>query len=204
MSRGRPLEEAFLFGVAVEARHRAQTTCHCRPGTPASLEVPSEALDVSPARREQPQVVLLAPGDELAKVQGIGLAGQVSIAGEERRERVPLGIGERRIDSSDVGRWSCGGHVAPPGQAETQRPERQGPSNMLTASTYARSVTADHGVRRPRRTHLPPTRERMTEAPGGSWHAPRSRELLRPERPIGDTPRRGNRELSTYPWLYRS
>jgi hypothetical protein len=32
-----------------------------------------------------------------------------------------------------------------------------------------------------------PTRARMAEAPGGLWHAPRSRELLRPERHLRDT-----------------
>jgi hypothetical protein len=152
MSRWRPLQHAFLFGVAVEARHRAQAACDRRSGTPSSLEVPTEALDVSPAHGEQAQMMLLAPGDELAQIQGVGLAGQAAVAGKERRQRVPLGVGERRVDDRNTSRRSCGGHVAPPGQAETQRPERQGPSNMLTASTYARSVAADHRDRPSSRT----------------------------------------------------
>jgi hypothetical protein len=46
--------------------------------------------------------VLLAPGDELPQVQGVGVAGQAPVAGEERGERVPLGVGELRVDDSDV------------------------------------------------------------------------------------------------------
>jgi hypothetical protein len=96
MSRGRPLQQAFLLGVAVEARHRAQTACHCRQGASTGFEVSREALDVSPAHAEQAEAALLAPGDELAQIQGVGLAGQAAVAGKERSERVPLGIGERR------------------------------------------------------------------------------------------------------------
>jgi hypothetical protein len=48
-------------------------------------------------------VVLGAPGDELAEVKGIGLAGQASVAGEERRQCVPLGVGERQVNDGDIG-----------------------------------------------------------------------------------------------------
>jgi hypothetical protein len=75
--------------------------------------------------------MLLAPGDELAKIQRVRLAGHAAVAGKERRKGVPLGVGERRVEDRDIVRRSCDGHVAPPGQAETRRPERQGPSNML-------------------------------------------------------------------------
>jgi hypothetical protein len=52
-------------------------------------------------------VVLGAPGDELAQVQGIGLTGQASVAGEERRQCVPLGVGERHVDDRDVDGRRC-------------------------------------------------------------------------------------------------
>jgi len=99
------------------------------------LEVAGEAFDVGPAGAEQADVVLGAPGDELAQVKGIGLTGQASISGEERRQCVPLGGGERQVDHRDVGGRSCIRHVAPPGQAETWRPEPPGPSCTLKTPT---------------------------------------------------------------------
>jgi hypothetical protein len=44
-----------------------------------------------------------------------------------------------------------GGHLAPPGPAETRRPERQDPSSILRVSAYARSVTAKRAVGHPSR-----------------------------------------------------
>jgi hypothetical protein len=100
-----------------------------RTGTPTFFQVASEALDVSAACVEQPKVILLAAGDELAKVQGVGVAGQSPVAGEEGGERVLLGVGQLRVDDCDVGREGCGGHVAPPGQAETQEAGHRTPAS---------------------------------------------------------------------------
>ena len=72
MGRRRPLEQALLFGVAVETRHRAQATSHGCSSAPTRFEVTGEALDVSPPGAEQADVVLGAPGDELAQVKGVG------------------------------------------------------------------------------------------------------------------------------------
>ena len=135
MRRRRPLEQALLFGVAVEAGDRAEPTSDRRPSAPTGFEVAGEALDVGPAGAEQAQVVLGAPGDELAQVQRVGLTGQASVAGEERRQRVPLGVGERQVDDRDIGGRSCIRHVAPPGQAGTWRPEPPGPSCTLRTPT---------------------------------------------------------------------
>ena len=85
MRARRPLKQALLLGVPVEARHRAQAARHRRSGSPTRLEVAGEALDVGAAHREQSQVVLLAPGDELAKIQGVRFSGQASVASQERR-----------------------------------------------------------------------------------------------------------------------
>ena len=60
--------QAFLFRIAVEACHGAQPTGGCRTGAPAGFEIPSEAIDVRPAHAEQPPVVRIALGDELAQV----------------------------------------------------------------------------------------------------------------------------------------
>ncbi len=127
MGRRGPFEQPLLFGVAVEAGDGAEPAGDWRPGPSPGLEVAGEALDVGPARCEQADLVLLAPGDELAQVQGVGVASQASVAGKERSERILLDVGEDGIDDSDVGCWR-GGHMAPPGQAETRRPEQAGPS----------------------------------------------------------------------------
>jgi hypothetical protein len=71
MGRRRPIEQSLWFGVAVETGDRAQATSHGRSSAPGRFEVAGEALDVSPADAEQADVVLGAPGDELAQVQGM-------------------------------------------------------------------------------------------------------------------------------------
>ena len=98
VSRRRALDQPFLLGVAIEAGNRAQPTSDGRPSTTTSLEIAGEALDVRPADGEQPPVVLLAPGDELAQVHGVGVAGEASVAGEERRQGIPLSVGELEVD----------------------------------------------------------------------------------------------------------
>ncbi len=69
-------DETFFLGVAVEAGHGAEPTGdgRCRP--PLGLELSAEGLDVAAADLEQPEVTVLAEGDELAQVQGVGVAGQ--------------------------------------------------------------------------------------------------------------------------------
>jgi hypothetical protein len=63
----RPLEQALLFGVAVETRDGAEATSDGCSGAPTRFEVTGEALDVSPPGAEQAHVVLDAPGEELAR-----------------------------------------------------------------------------------------------------------------------------------------
>ena len=60
MDRRRMGDEAFLFGVAVEAGHGAQPSGDGGRRPTSGLEVPSEGLDVASADLEQAQVALVA------------------------------------------------------------------------------------------------------------------------------------------------
>jgi hypothetical protein len=52
--RRRHRDQSFFFGVAVEARDRAQSPRDGRPRPTLCLQVPAEGFDVSTARTEQP------------------------------------------------------------------------------------------------------------------------------------------------------
>ena len=105
--RRRVLDDAFLFGVAVEADDGAQPPGDGGACLAAVLEVAGEALDVDPADVEQAPVVLPAPGGELAQVEGVRLAGEAAVAGQEAEQRGLLELGQDRLVPLDRGR---GGH----------------------------------------------------------------------------------------------
>jgi len=109
MHRRRVGQQAFLLGVTVEARHRAQPAGHSRPSPAATLKLPGELLDVSPARLEQVQVVVVAPGDVLAQVQFVRVSGQPAVAGEKPAESEPLGVSKDGVERDDRrrGRRGC-------------------------------------------------------------------------------------------------
>src|SRR5215207_7209560 len=65
------LDDALLFGVAIEPNDRAQPARHRGSCLAAILEVASEALDVDAADVEQPMIALPTPGAELAQIQGV-------------------------------------------------------------------------------------------------------------------------------------
>ena len=97
--RGRGVvEELFLDGVLVEPGDGAQPPGDGGAGTAAGFQLAGEGLDVGAADREQRQRAGAAPGGELAQVQGVGLAGQAAVPGQEAGEREPLGLGEYRLD----------------------------------------------------------------------------------------------------------
>jgi len=52
-------------------------------GPARRLGVAGEQLDVGAADGEQPQLAAVAPGGELAQVQGVGLAGHAAVPGHE-------------------------------------------------------------------------------------------------------------------------
>src|SRR5664280_2054922 len=105
--------QTLLFGVAVEAGHGAQSaTDGGRCPTP-SFQLPSVGLDVASPDLEETQVALIAEGDELTKIQRIGVAGEPSVAAEEPGEGYVFRTGKLRIVDDDGCRWN-GGHGIPP------------------------------------------------------------------------------------------
>ena len=76
VNRRGTLEEAFVFGVTVEAADGAQPPTDGGASAAAVLEIAGVALDVRAPYREQTQAVLLAPGDELTQVQGVDVSRQ--------------------------------------------------------------------------------------------------------------------------------
>src|ERR1039458_8524945 len=98
-------DEAFLLGIAVEAGHSAQSaTDGGRCPTP-SFQLPSVGLDVASPDLEEAQVSLIAEGDELTKIQRIGVAGEPSVAAEEPGEGYVFRTGKLRIvDDNQIGR----------------------------------------------------------------------------------------------------
>jgi hypothetical protein len=62
--------------------------------------VRGEGLDVGAADGEQRQGPGAAPAGELAQLQGVGLASQAAVPGQEPGERKPLNISERRLDGT--------------------------------------------------------------------------------------------------------
>jgi hypothetical protein len=112
------IQQVFLDGVFVEPRDGAQPARDGGPGPAAGFQVASKTLDVGAARLEQAQVALLAPARILAQVQGIRIAGQAGVTGQEPGQRQLLVAGERWLGDGDrggCGRCGGGGHRAPPG-----------------------------------------------------------------------------------------
>jgi hypothetical protein len=104
------LEEFFLDGVPVEAGDGAQSPGDGGAGSAVGLHVPGEAFYVSAADGEQGQRVSAAPGGELAQVEGVGVAGQAAVSGQESGEREPLGVGEHWLDGDEGVGEGRGGH----------------------------------------------------------------------------------------------
>ncbi|MDQ1400183.1 MAG: hypothetical protein QOK20_2115 [Acidimicrobiaceae bacterium] len=76
------------------------------PGSARCFEVPAEAHYVGPAHLEQPKVVVVAPGGELAQIEGVGVAGETAVAGQEAGQREALGIAECRVGGNEW-QWMC-------------------------------------------------------------------------------------------------
>jgi hypothetical protein len=121
MGCGRVVQELFLDGVLVKPGDGAQPSGHGGTRPAVNFQFAGEGLDVGAADREQRQGTGAAPASELAKVEGIGLAGQAAVPGQEPGEREPLGLGKGRLDRNEGGGRGCGGHQAPPGTAGTWR-----------------------------------------------------------------------------------
>jgi hypothetical protein len=115
----RGAEEFFLDGVFVEPGDGGQPPGDRGAGPAPGFQVPGKGFDLRAADGEQGQRPGPAPGCELAQVQGLGLAGQAAVSGQEPGEGDPFGIGEDGLDRGERSGWSSSGHRAPPGQAGT-------------------------------------------------------------------------------------
>src|ERR1035437_4079511 len=112
VNRRRVGDEAFLLGRAVEAGHSAQSATDGGRSPTPSFQLPSVGLDVASPDLEETQVTLIAEGDELTKIQRIGVAGEPSVAAEEPGEGYVFRTGEFRVVDDNLCR--CGGHGIPP------------------------------------------------------------------------------------------
>src|SRR6266571_1150969 len=123
-------QELFFDGVLVEPGDSAQPPGDGGAGTTPGFQVAGEAFDIGAADGEQVQGAGAAPGRELAQVQGVGLAGQAAVSGQEPRERKSFGIGEGGLDGDEGSGWDGSGHRVPPGRAGTREAgPAAGPSN---------------------------------------------------------------------------
>jgi len=134
------------------------------------FEVAGEALDVDPSDVEQVMVVLQAPGGELAQVQGVGVAGEAPVAGEETEQcHLLFKTGSCRstavvmfavigATSSVVAEGPDHGADSTPGRSELQRYARAFDAELPDSVALAISLSPPFGVhvRRP----LPALRSR--------------------------------------------
>src|SRR5664280_3030905 len=97
VNRRRVGDEAFLFGVAIEARHGAQSATDGGRCPTSSFQLPAVGLDVASTDLEETQVALIAEGGELTKIQRIGVTGEPSVAAEEPGEGDVFRTGKLRV-----------------------------------------------------------------------------------------------------------
>ena len=125
------LQEFFFDGVFVEPGDGAQPPGDGRPGPAPRFKLSGEAFDVGTADGEQVQGAGPAPGGELTQVEGIRLAGQATVSGQEPGEGEPFSVGEGGLDRSERGGWGGSGHRAPPGRGWNREGwARSGPSGL--------------------------------------------------------------------------
>ena len=85
------LQEFVFDRVLAEPGDGAQPPGHGSAGPPERFHLAGEGLDVGPAREEQRRGPGAAPAGELAHVQGVRVARQAAVAGQEPGERMPFG-----------------------------------------------------------------------------------------------------------------
>jgi hypothetical protein len=108
---------------------------------PLCFQLAGEAFDASAADRGQGKGPGAAPAGGLAQVQGVSLAGQAALPGQEPSEGESFGVGEGRLDRDEDG----SGHRAPPGRAETPEAAPAAAQRLSGNPPYAPSpVTPGH------------------------------------------------------------
>jgi hypothetical protein len=123
----RAVQELFFDGVLVKSGDGGQPPRDGGAGPAHRLQLSGEGLNVGAADGEQPQRAGAAPAGELAQVQGVCLAGQAAVPGQEPGESNSLGVSEGGLDRCERGGWGGCGHRAPPGWAGTGRLGQPGP-----------------------------------------------------------------------------
>ena len=156
--RRRVFDDALFFCVAVEPDDGAQAAGDGGAGLAAIFEIAGVALDVDAADVEEAMVVLRAPGGELAQVQGVGVAGEAAVAGQEPEQRHPLDVGQHRLVPRDSGDGNEHGLDSPCSHGRRPRPQQQAPQpvevteatsspSSLTRATRCRSERPRSGCR---------------------------------------------------------
>ena len=140
---GTPPRNSYLTGPEAAAKPPR----HGGPGQPASFQSTGVALDVSSTSAKQAHTMLVAPGDELAKIERVGVASRASMAGQKTGDSEPFAVPEDWVEDDQRGRGCCL-HGSPP---KSVRP-RSGPtmreSTLRTDHLDARS--AARPARQPR------------------------------------------------------
>jgi len=99
-SRG-VLDEPFLLGVAVEAHDGGQAPPDRGPCTAKFFELSGEQLDLGSVQVKEADAAPPAPCEELAQVEGVGLAGPARVAGQEAGEGHDFGARLPRVVDDD-------------------------------------------------------------------------------------------------------
>ena len=111
---------------------RRVTVARARPFASRSRAKPSMS-----ARRTENRAsdLAAAPAGELTQVQGVRLAGQAAVPGQETGEGEPFSFAEGGLDRGERGRWGGSGHRAPPGRAGTGGKLGQSPAPAVETET---------------------------------------------------------------------
>ncbi|MDQ6948309.1 MAG: hypothetical protein M3256_19110 [Actinomycetota bacterium] len=83
--------------------NRQSTVARDRPA--ASMARPKDSI--SARARQQAKPAALAPGGELAQIEGVGVTGETAVASQGET----FGIAECRVDDGDSGGCGGGGHA---------------------------------------------------------------------------------------------
>jgi hypothetical protein len=97
MHRRRMLDQALLLGITVEPGHGGEPPADGGAGSTPLLQITGEELYVPSSGVEEPEAPLLAPGQELAHIEGVGLSSATRVAGQEAGQGDLLGSGEARV-----------------------------------------------------------------------------------------------------------
>ena len=152
------LDETLFGGVAVEPGDGRKPPADGGLGLAVLLEVAGVQLDVGAVGVEQAQLAIGAPGEELAQVQGVGLAVAPAVAGQEAGEGDHLRVGGAGVVEDKGRRVRHGGSFHSGAGLE---PGRSAPSSVCHQRRYegsheAAPIDRPNGPNRPRDSRTDP------------------------------------------------